>query len=93
LCASHTQGQAASRQEGHTGESGDDQHGSFQDEWFWQLVPVLAELDTGTIFGRLTSHGLCGGFQSLLLHKKFQEMTFGLHVLRVIARIQDEMVR
>ena len=33
----------------------DDQHGSFQDEWFWQLVPVLAELDTGTVFGRLTS--------------------------------------
>ena len=28
----------------------------------------------------------------MLLHKKFQEMTFGLHVLRVIARIQDEMV-
>ena len=92
MCASHTQGQAASRQEGHTGESGDDQHGSFQDEQFWRLVPVLAELDMGTIFYRLTSPGFCGGFQFLFL-TPLDEMTLGLYVLRVIAQIKDEMVR
>ena len=35
--------------EGCTGESGD-RHGSFQDEWLWQLVPVLVELGMGTFF-------------------------------------------
>ena len=45
----------------------------FQDEQFWQLVPVLAELDMGTIY-RLTPPGFCGGFQFLFL-TPLDEMT------------------
>ena len=94
MCASHRQGQAAGRQEGHTGESGNNQHGSFQDEWLWQLLPVLSELDTGTVFCRLTSW-LVWRFPNLVpdFRQRLREMTLGLCVLRVIARIQDEVVR
>ena len=79
--------------EGCTGESGD-RHGSFQDEWLWQLLPVLSELDTGTVFCRLTSW-LVWRFPNLVpdSRKRLREMTLGLYVLRVIAQIQDEMVR
>ena len=45
-----------------------------RNEQFWRLVPVLAELDMGTIFYRLTSPGFCGGFQFLFL-TPLDEMT------------------